>query len=483
MNYNTKQNSNLFLIRFYIVLLIILVIDFLLLERSFSIFNVYYLLSFFIVILFSFFFRTEKFILLAKQKFKISYLFLFSFIVVHFQYYFDLALDETLLPIFTRKISDPDTLIKSGIISLIGLVSFLLGYLIKRDSVKLKLRNKKYRHTYMLKALCFFSFIYFIVSLDLVKFFLGDGSETDSLSYYAMMLLEVSIISVLLSHSHNLSHQNRSISLLKFITSLGFVVNFILVIYLALVALSGDRGPIISFALVYTFSYIKASNKIFDKKLIFISISIGLLFIIQLGVVRSLNKNLSYLDRISSSFNQDSRFSYKSIIPFTQELSKSSRCLNIAVGSVPEINSFFYGRFQLQQIISAIPFTSFLNTMIFDNIPEYKGSTYYITWRYQGQLDGFNGIGSTCIADLYLDFGVFGVAFGMLLFGYLLRQIELYSIINHSNVFISCLTFSFMFFAIGIARQSILMPLKYLALLYIVLKLSLIITSRNTKLN
>jgi len=314
--------------------------------------------------------------------------------------------------------------------------------------------------------------MFFLVTLDLQAFLFNDGSETDSVSYYAMMLLEVSLIASLLSHSYNLSHQNIKVKFSTYVTTLGLGINLILSIYLTLIMLSGDRGAIISFAVVYIYAFAVASKKNISKRVLLFAVSIGVFVVIQLGVIRSLSKELSFVDRARVVLAQSSRFEYTSVLPFTQELASSARCLNLAVYNVPNSNTFFYGRLQIQQIISAIPFAGFLNPMIFDNTPQYQGSTYYVSWLYQGELNGFNGIGSTCIADFYLDFGVIGVALGMLIFGYFLRLLDVYSYLRHGNILIFCFSFCYAFFVIGIARQSVLMPLKYVILLYIIMKVS-----------
>jgi len=156
-----EKGRNRYLIIFYCFVLTALILDVSLVRRSFSAANVGGVICILFVVLGVFFLRSESVRGVANQNLKISSLFLVAFLIVHFQYYFDLALDPSLLAVFTRKISDPDTLIRSAMISLIGLVCFFIGYLSKHIVVNRNKRLKKLNNMFFLTVLCVFSFMFF----------------------------------------------------------------------------------------------------------------------------------------------------------------------------------------------------------------------------------------------------------------------------------------------------------------------------------
>ena len=73
--------------------------------------------------------------------------------------------------------------------------------------------------------------------------------------------------------------------------------------------------------------------------------------------------------------------------------------------SISDINDYFFGYFQIRQIVSCIPGAGGIFLKIFgDNNKKYNGSSGYITYLIQGDYPKY-GDGTSVTADLYLDFG------------------------------------------------------------------------------
>ena len=178
---------------------------------------------------------------------------------------------------------------------------------------------------------------------------------------------------------------------------------------------------------------------------------------------------MSFVDRVKESVTH-SKFEEPSILPQTSELAGSVRTLHAVVDYVPKNHPHTYGRFQLQLLTSSIPFSSGLLSFL----PEsghirFKGPASFATWLIQGENPN-SGVGTTCIADLYVEFGLFGVLFGMLLFGFFIRYAEVnFYKIGLPALFPHILSFVYLSDAISISRSSILFGFRAVLWIYIVL--------------
>src|SRR5690606_16033966 len=102
----------------------------------------------------------------------------------------------------------------------------------------------------------------------------------------------------------------------------------------------------------------------------------------------------------------------------------SIRALHHTVNHIPNQHDYLYGRFQLQQALSIIPFgNSFVQLIFEDNSYKYRGSSRFITWIILGD-NPYMGHGSSVTSDFYFDFGLLGVLVGMFIFGYTMRYAE-----------------------------------------------------------
>ncbi len=115
------------------------------------------------------------------------------------------------------------------------------------------------------------------------------------------------------------------------------------------------------------------------------------------------------------------KFEYSSGYDTTLELANSVRTLYKTLTVVPENQEFFYGSLWAGDLLAPLPFSQSLYLNL-TGIPGYKiSSTGYITYLTFGKNPS-SGEGTTLIADIYLNFALFGVIIFMFLLGIFFKK-------------------------------------------------------------
>lgn len=418
--------------------------------------------------IFVFFFNKEKESNLKQQYLKHSTLVIFGFVIVHFQYHIDYLLGYV-SQFYPYIWVDEQIVVKALSVSVIGLICFLIGYSFYGKSKTKIILQKNYKmneRVYSVKVMTYLAtillaaYFYYANPLYLMGFYGLEslGSEAD----YLILLFTIVVYAILIQTARNLKVKGVQFSnIFKYIKSNSLIVNILILIYLISVIISGNRAPIIFFVIAYFGNYLFVTkSKLSLYKTLGILI-VGAIFITILGKARSLDRNLSFSERFSTSIQMESRFETKSILPQTQELATSIRALHHTMDHIPKHHNYLYGRFQFQQAISMIPFGNTLVRLVFkDNSYKYSGSAQFVTWINQGDYP-YSGDGSSVTADFYFDFGILGVAIGMLVFGYTMRfaEITMYSQ-QIPTLFTHAFFIVFLSSAVYISRSTYLIEMK-----------------------
>lgn len=370
------------------------------------------------------FVRARKSFNISSKYALVTYLFVIGYFIVFFQRYFDLLFG-------LREPSDfcfasEGTIMKCVTISLIGQCAFYLGNILFRFGSIKREKNQSYVDISSLKLLFMLSTVVFFVfnGYKLFSYSYSQDSlaaEAGTMVLYSSMFYQILLV-LILSYTvcnSKILQFNRYRDYYRY---LGMPFHICILFYALFYIIIGDRGPLIVCACVYVGAYLiakRSSVKLTNLVLPF-AISVSILFVI--GETRNMGKDVNLSEKIGSVYD-DVSTSDSSILPVTDELASSVLTLHYSVEHVPDFHPHVYGVFTLRTIASWIPFSDRIISSFIKLDPRYRSSAFFITWLIQGDKYTY-GNGSSCNADLYLGFGVWGVLIGLFLWGIFLHYLE-----------------------------------------------------------
>lgn len=273
--------------------------------------------------------------------------------------------------------------------------------------------------------------------------------------YFALLSLSVYNCCLLKNHS-----------LKDFLGQFGYKSIICVLIYIALLTIGGSRSNVIIVlsSLVFAIFYIR-NIKI---KLFYIIIGVAVFSYVLsfIGITRNLKgMSLSEKARAVESINLER----KSIFSPTLEYAGSLETFNASLDYVPSKHDFLYGSFHVRNLVSAIPFSSRVSRLFFDNRKQYHSSDFFITYIIQGEYYTY-GNGTSLNADLYLNYGVIGIVVGLFILGMVFRKTENNVLLENTPTFNYIVLFLFMMgYALPYSRNGFLAPINYIMFTYILL--------------
>ena len=450
--------------------------------------NKFYIFSCLITVLFSLivFYRvkirqTNQFIL-----FSITTFFLLSYIIVHFQIpiieLFGISIKSN---IFHFIWTDESIINKSVITSSLGILAFMIGSFILDVNIK-EQKNiiVKYRTNKSILFLIVPTYIFYIL------FFITSGSYSSGAYYagdqlgmsnYFFSAFNVFLSSILITRLYYISLiNNQKINFIAYLKLFGMPVLIIVLWHITFSFYVGDRGPVLIYSTLLMSLYFTRFHRFKFIYLIIFFLLVGPIMSLM-SQARSRYIGQSYLDRMKNAqmvYSEKtkilSKFESDNIImPQTVELAYSIRCLNHAIYSISDINDYFFGYFQIRQIVSCIPGAGGIFLKIFgDNNKKYNGSSGYITYLIQGDYPKY-GDGTSVTADLYLDFGILGVIVGCMLFGAFLSRYEQYLYKNSINsMLIWIILLLYLSSALSLGRSTFLHIFQNVFIIYVVISIN-----------
>lgn len=398
---------------------------------------------------------------LTSSWFRPSYLFLFALIIVNFQTNIDVLINMGNLEEYLRDVSYNKYFGKTFLLSVISVLSFVFGNtLIKVRSDQSRYTQSVVDHMNIWLLGMIVSFVCFVISIDIASFisgaiYHGSGAYDRSVEGSSRweMLFDVFMTIVLSINTYRLSKYKKGISFISYIRSFPFIFIIVVILYLILRLLSGDRGPVIYtvLLLLFSYAYVTKINVKFGKVLL--TMFLSALIMTLLNSIRMQDSSLTFKEKIGSAINyMKYEYDISTISPYTYELAQSVLCNYIAVADIDQNKTDIqYGRYNFYELVGTIPGSSTLMYKLF-NVDIAKESTAeYVTQSHFGKYYPY-GLGTTAIVDFYLDFGIFGVIVGFLLLGLLFQRID-NIILNSKSV-----SFLMLLFAMKIASMAIYIP-------------------------
>ena len=348
---------------------------------------------------------------------------------------------------------------------LIGICCYLMGYSwtkhkVNAQSTKLTdVTNPKI----LLSCLVLMCFLLFLVNIDLVSFLTGmdyEGSgaadRTASASAIWETLLDTFLTIEVAYVTKNASNSENNITIYKYVKLFPFLIWVVVILYMSLRLISGDRGPVIYTGLMFFYSYIMIVKKKIKLTTLVALMLIGAVSMTVINSVRSYrNYNQSFQEKVLRSFGDfKDNNGPKTFSPFTHELAKSVNCNFIAIYDVNEGKTDLkYGFYNFCELAGCIPGSAKLFKSFFDLDIYRTVTSEYVTISFLGK-NYLIGLGTTAIVDFYLDFGLLGIILGMFLLGLTYRKIDSMLIEKVSSIFLLIFFLKFASMAIYIPRSS-----------------------------
>lgn len=408
-------------------------------------------------------------------------LFLLSYTIVNFQMLCYRILKYPIKPSLFVFIWNNDAILtKVAIISLLGQLGFMIGYLI-HSRVKLKVTTKtdKFLNSSKNNKILFFpilfSFIFyflFFFSSHYYKVGKYNFVNEPAITGYFFFAFNILLSAILIQRLIFISNFEKKINLFEYIKLFGWPITGLIIWHMFFSFIVGDRGPIISYGLLFFGLYFFKWSRVKLIPLLVVLIISSYFFSI-IANVRRMNGDMNMFEKIAFVIQDNSkgrRFVDNQSVPFesTVELAMSTRCFNHVVANVPSNYNFTFGYFQLKQLFSVIPGGSSAILKLKGSDMRYDGSSAFITYLIQGNVRRY-GDGTSINADLYLDFGSIGILLGLFLFGVFIRAGETALYYGINNKFLGVAILVYFSTSIYMGRSSLLFNLKSIVMIFIII--------------
>lgn len=387
-----------------------------------------------------------------------TYILLLGLIIVNLQTIINVLLGIGTISDYLNKSEYNDVFGKCLFLGILSIMGFIIGNYNTHRILKLGVYDNVKDTINLWSIFIAIMFVLFVIHIDVGSFINGSSyidsgaydRESDSSARYEQ-LLEIGFIIALSLHCKNIMNRNPAISLIRYITKLPILFIIPFTIYILLRLLSGDRGPVIYNLCSLIMSYYLATHK--KIKLVFVAIALigASFFITILGTSRSIAADMeSFSERfvVALDLSEDAP---ESIMPSTQELANSVNCNFIAVSDIDKNKTDFkHGIYNVFPILTSIPGSLWMLNKLGINARDMMSSEY-LTTSFFGRFYPY-GLGTTAVAEAYLDFGALGTFLLFLIFGILYKKIDL-CFISTKNISILAILF-----VIRIASITIYIP-------------------------
>lgn len=411
----------------------------------------------------------------------LTFLFLLSLLIVHFQYYLDYTLSFR-TELDTKYYLDYAIVPKAITIAVVSCIFYLIGSTFSSFRFSPDSNNKIYQNRHFsliflkITLVSFFLLNIYSTPLDYYNGNYGEYLNLGKTSYLQLKsnhLLQISIWSYIVASVIIIASKESivNISFIKYILKFGFIFVAVMTIYCILTLLSGSRGPVIKIGILLYVGYLVTQKKTVNVVALFVLMYIVGYSVEFIGYFRNVDGDLNFLTKFNlalelrEALNESSN--QNSIFPPSTELAGSIFAYHTVVMD-QEHNEILYGLGALGSFVSIFPGLGTLISNAFN--VDFIGSSQYIT-----ELLGTSyGTGTTALADIYLNFGFIGTIIIFTIFGYFLTNLDNKALTSFKNndLIVQVAFMVLISNAIYLGRSSIFVAFGDIVLVYIFIMLS-----------
>lgn len=412
---------------------------------------------------------------------KPSNLFVLALLIVNIQLFIDLLLGYRSISdsvFISSSLINKGTLLSSGCI-----VAFITGNLLK------SFRSKKIPKINVLKVR-YVPSVYILLSVVVFGIFLkqlgrdfytgvaylqsgGYDAEVGILNYIELLLNAINA-TILIMYSYLNKDNNKISDVRSYFKYMPWIFWLSFFAYVFLRLISGDRGPFIYSLLLLFYSITYCIGFNLKLKTVILIIICGGLFLTAVGIGRTYGEGMSFLQKLEKGIKGErlyAREEAETISPATVELAGSLKCNQIALDGVhlKKDNTIHYGGYLFLGIVKSIPFLS-SSLKTFNVKPRDASTSNYITTSYLGNEYTY-GLGTTCVADFYLDFGFIGSLVMMFILGVGFKYIDgkIYDVASDYSIYSIAICIWIASKVIYIPRSTITLEVKPLIIIFILI--------------
>ena len=364
----------------------------------------------------------------SQREFRIFYIVLIGILYFNTPMYFTYLLDENEGRYLVLKHGiDFIYFIKTNYLLGTSIPLLILGYELKQKRVSHPIIIEK-REIVSTKYLFICSTI--LLAYNVIKLGITFGGLFTSQNvdvFYILLIRSVSLTSCALFYNYRIENGKRNISFLKY-SAKNITTITLLVFFIAYSTIGGDRGPAATIIIMLAIGYLSTREMIIKTSELFISIFACIILFNVFFAIEDLRAT-----NYGESFSTETLMNYSSEDSEMTSLGSSQKCTALAIQGIDDgIYPHSYGLFFLGGLLKSIPY---IGNKIFEiiGIPSIigEGSARLLTIQFYGE-DSVTGLGTTYLAELYIEFGVFGIIIISILFGYLSRFLD--KEINNKNI-------------------------------------------------
>ena len=363
------------------------------------------------------------YISLANIKTLISFhsLFTLSYVIVNWQIFWGIQFLSIPLPDFMCEwfLSSQSAFWKALHVSTLGIYVYLIAYsnhkVRKNNPRKLPTRfSSTGVRNILLLTLIAFGF-YLAVGDSYRNHTYGYGTASAIENYVRYVFINL-LYGVILINAYSLRFGNKVLTVRDLLRRTPNILKIIVLAHSYFLVMQGDRGNLLTIWVLFLAPVIFQRFRLSWLKSGLLAFT-GVFFANLMSAYRSSSGSSFSSFRIDQFFDRVDNL-YGSFF----ELALSGRILNHAIAST-ENSGHFYGWFHMKHLIASLPGLAGTVNKLFSIPPFLDSSADYMSYVIQnGHV--LYGDGTSVLTDFYLDFGLFGIVFGMYIVGICGRRVD-----------------------------------------------------------